>query len=135
MHRPTVLPAGLLMLAGVTGCSCGEKQVFIYEAGNGEPARHWTVGDTASVWAEVRYPGDGGDVQCDRYGSRPAPDYRGDVESASFTFSSSRPEIASVTKSGLVTVLQRGETEITAVNGTASSQPLTITTQIVPPPP
>ena len=125
----------LLAVAGIAGCNCGAKQVFIYEAGNGEPARHWVAGDTASVFAEVRYENDGPDYQCDRYASRPAPGYRGAVDTAAFTFNSSRPYVASVTKSGLVTVHQGGETDIVAISGTAYSRPLTITTSIVPPPP
>jgi Big-like domain-containing protein len=87
------------------------------------------------VFAEVRYENDGPDAQCNRYASRPAPDYHGDVDTAAFTFNSSRPYVASVTKSGLVAVHQGGETDIIAISGTAYSRPLRITTSIVPPPP
>src|SRR5262245_44473980 len=125
------LATGFLILAAITGCTCGDKLVFLYDAGNGEPARTWTVGDTASVFAEVRYEHDGPDIDCPRYASRPAPDYRGDVDSTNFSFLSSDATVASVTKSGLVTVHQAGAVEITAINGTAVSQPLKITTQIV----
>jgi hypothetical protein len=129
--RPSItcVVSGFLVAAAGTGCTCGDLVVSLYPAGAGEPARSWRVGDTASVWAEVGYENNGGDIQCPRYGSRPAPNYRGQVEPDSFTFQSSHPDVASVTDQGLVTVLLVGQTEITAMSSGVVSRPLRITVQ------
>lgn len=72
------------------------------------------------------------DMVCPRYGSRAAPNYRGQVEPDSFTFQSSRPEVAGVTNQGLVTGLQVGQTDITATSSGVVSRPLRITVQAAP---
>lgn len=125
----------LIALAVLTGCTCGDRVVTIFPAGSGEPARVWRVGDTASVWAETGFENSGGDIVCPRYGSRVAPNYRGQVEPDSFTFQSSRPDVASVTNQGLVTGLQVGQTDITAISSGVVSRPLRITLLAPVPPP
>jgi hypothetical protein len=125
----TRIASGLIAVTVLTGCTCGDLSVTVYRTGSGEPFRGWTVGDTASVFAEAGHEYSGGDIVCPRYGSRAAPNYRGQVEPDSFTFQSSRPEVASVTNQGLVTGLQVGETDITATSSGVVSRPLTITVQ------
>lgn len=110
----------------LAGCDCGDLVVGIYKTGSGETFRPWHVGDTASVFAEAGYENSGGDIICDRFGSRAAPDYHADVRPEEFTFRSSRPDIATVTNQGLVTGVSAGETEIRAVVNSAFSPPLKI---------
>ena len=127
------IASACLVVAALTGCTCGDLVVALYPAGSGEPARSWRVGDTASVFAEVGYENSGGDIICPRYGSRAAPDYRGQVEPDSFAFQSSQPAVASVTMHGLVTAHQVGQTDIRAshVSTGVLSRPLRITVQPV----
>ena len=121
-----------LVVATLSGCDCGDLVVALYPAGSGETARAvWRIGDTASVFAEIGYEKSGGDVVCDRYGSRTAPEYHGQVEPDSFTFQSSAPAIVSVTNHGLVTAHQIGQADIRAASvrtGTLS-RPLRIAVQ------
>ena len=124
---------GFLALAALTGCTCGDLHTVIYKTGPGEPFRGWSVGDTASVWAEAGMEPSSPDVMCTRYGSRPAPNYHGRIEPDSFTFQSSRPDVASVTNQGLVTGLQTGQTDITATSFGAVSPPLRTTVQAAAP--
>ncbi len=123
----TRLASGLIAVAALTGCTCGDLHVVIYEKGPGEPIRSWLVGDTASVWAEAGQEPSSPDIICPRYASRAALNYRGQLEPDSFTFQSSRPEVASVTTQGLVTALQAGQTDITATSSGAVSPILRIT--------
>ena len=128
----TRIASGLIAVAALTGCTCGDLHVVISEKGPGEPIRSWLVGDTASVWAEAGAEPSSPDILCPRYASRDAPNYRGQVEPDSFTFQSSRPDVASVTSQGLVTALQAGQTNITATSSGAVSPILTITIQAAP---
>jgi len=123
------MASGLIAVAVLTGCTCGDLRVTVYSTGSGEQFRGWSVGDTASVFAEAGYVNSTPDMVCPRYGSRAAPNYRGQVEPDSFTFQSSRPEVASVTNHGLVTGLQVGQTDITATSAGVVSRPLTIAVQ------
>ena len=121
------IASGLVALAALTGCICGDLEVTVYATGSGEQFRGWRVGDTASVFAEAGYEGSTPDNRCGRYGSRAAPQYSGDVQPDKFTFQSSRPDVATVTNQGLVTGVQVGQTDITATAEGVVSRPLRIT--------
>ena len=123
------IASGCVTLAALTGCTCGHPYVVIQPAGPGEQFRGWMVGDTASVWAESRAQPSGPDAMCTGYAVRAAPGYHGPIEPDRFTFASSRPDVATVTNQGLVTGLQVGQTDLTAMSAGAVSPVLTITVQ------
>jgi hypothetical protein len=116
-----------LLMGAITACVCPDDPSYVRleTAAPAEPARNWKVGDTASVWAELWYGQY--DVRCAHFASRASTNYEIRVEPDSFTFQSSRPDVATITNRGLVTALGVGQTEIRATSAGIVSGPLRIT--------
>ena len=132
MHESmTPLASAMIAIVALTGCvDCYDLQVAVHERAPGEPVRVWRVGDTARVWAEaIEEPHPHGSDLCLHYASRPATSYPHEVWPDSFTFQSSRPDVASVTNQGLVAGLQTGEAAITTTSAGVRSPVLRITIQ------
>lgn len=129
--RVSYLIAAVALLT--VSCECYDTTSFV-EVGmvaTGSEPRTLRVGDTAIVWARA-IPDGHPDRVCDELYTSRFLGYHDRVQPDSFTFRSSNPAVAVITNAGVLTALQPGRTNITAVSSGIVSDPFPVTIGAAP---